>query len=33
MAYELTGVGYLSVVNAPPNTEQERKDQLTILVE
>jgi len=29
----LLGVGYLSVVNAPPQTEQEKKDQITILVE
>jgi len=26
-------VGYLSVVNAPPKTEQEAKDKLKILVE
>jgi len=26
-------VGYLSAVNAPPKTEQEAKDRLTILVE
>jgi len=25
--------GYLSAVNAPPKTEQEAKDRLTILVE
>jgi hypothetical protein len=25
--------GYLSAVNAPPKTEQEAKDKLTILVE
>lgn len=30
---KLMGVGYLSVVNAPPKTEQEKKDKLTILVE
>jgi Mpv17 / PMP22 family len=33
LLFELIATGYLSVVNAPPQTEQEKKDKLTILVE
>jgi Mpv17 / PMP22 family len=33
LLFELIATGYLSVVNAPPQIEQEKKDKLTILVE
>ena len=33
MGYGLIGTGYLSVANALPKTEQERKDKSTISVE
>jgi hypothetical protein len=32
LLFELIAAGYLSVVNAPPQTEQEKKDKLTIAV-
>jgi Mpv17 / PMP22 family len=33
LLFELIATGYLSVVNAPSQIEQEKKDKLTILVE